>query len=131
MSEAAKATGRRGEVVGRRLRWTGDNFDSLRSAQWQVHGYGVQNAHGLRDEMAAELSTRGLELHLFPAAQRTALSPELLYLIRPDGFVAAEAPPAAATRVFDLALPPGWTADLRGASAPAERDLPGRPTPEG
>src|SRR5205085_2567991 len=28
-------------VVGRRLPWTGDNFESLRSLQWQIHGYGV------------------------------------------------------------------------------------------
>lgn len=110
MSDSARATGRRGRVVGRRLPWTGDNYDVLRSARWQVHSYAeLADGPSALDEAAAELAALGLEVHRFPAAPRTALRPDLLYLVRPDGFVAAEAPLAAAAMAFRLALPPGLT----------------------
>jgi 2-polyprenyl-6-methoxyphenol hydroxylase-like FAD-dependent oxidoreductase len=87
---------RRGEVVGRRLPWAGGNYEVLRSLQWQIHGYGASSAPDI-----------GLPVHLFPAAPDTALRPDLLYLVRPDGFVSAAATPAEAPDVFRRALPPG------------------------
>lgn len=84
--------GRRDPVVGRRLPWTGDNFACLRSLRWQVHAYG-----GVR---ASEVEDLGVPLHVFPAAPGTPLREGRLYLVRPDGFVAAEAAPAEARSVF-------------------------------
>lgn len=98
MSDAARLTsrGRRGAVVGRRLPWTGSNFGALRSARWQVHAYGPTDAR------AAVRFTRRLpvEFHVFHAVGRTALRPGRYYLVRPDGFVAAEADPAEAAQHF-------------------------------
>lgn len=84
--------GRRGPVVGRRLPWAGDNFAALRSLQWQVHAYGGVTA--------AEIPDVGVPVHVFPAAPATPLRPGHLYLVRPDGFVAAESTPANAVRDF-------------------------------
>lgn len=84
--------GRRDPVIGRRLPWTGGNFEALRSLRWQVHAYG-----GTR---ATEVPELGLPLHVFPAAPGSGLRPGRLYLVRPDGFVAAEAAPADAATVF-------------------------------
>jgi 2-polyprenyl-6-methoxyphenol hydroxylase-like FAD-dependent oxidoreductase len=100
MSPDAKraAHGRRDPVVGRRLPWTGDNFDVLRELQWQIHAYGGVDASDVPD--------LGLRVHVFPAASQTLLRPGLLYLVRPDGFVAAQATPADAAKVFPEATPP-------------------------
>ncbi|WP_229073018.1 FAD-dependent monooxygenase [Actinoplanes sp. DH11] len=87
---------RRDPVVGRRLPWTGGNHEVLRAAEWQIHGYG-----GVAAEAVPDL---GLAVHLFPAAPGTALRPGLLYLVRPDGFVAARAEPAEAEPRFRYAL---------------------------
>jgi 2-polyprenyl-6-methoxyphenol hydroxylase-like FAD-dependent oxidoreductase len=84
---------RRDPVIGRRLPWTGGNFAVLRSLQWQVHAYG--------DVTAPDLP---LPLHRFPAAPATDLRPGLLYLVRPDGFVAASAPPAEAADTFQRVM---------------------------
>ena len=81
-----RASARRGPVVGRRLPWTGDNFDVLRSMTWQVHGYGVPAA-----EVARIASSLGLEGHAFPLDRLGRLDPGLVYLVRRDGFVAAAA----------------------------------------
>jgi 2-polyprenyl-6-methoxyphenol hydroxylase-like FAD-dependent oxidoreductase len=89
--------GRRDPVVGRRLAWTGGNFEVLRSLQWQIHGYG-----GLESTDVPEL---GLPVHLFEPAPHTPLEPGRLYLVRPDGFVAAAAAPAEAAEVFRRAMP--------------------------
>jgi len=88
--------GARGVVVGRRLPWAGGNYDVLRELRWQVHSYGSP------DSFAGEL---GLPLHRFPAAPQTALRPDRLYLVRPDGFVAAEAAPDDAVAAFRKVLP--------------------------
>jgi hypothetical protein len=98
-SPAAKAAahGRRDPVVGRRLPWTGDNYAVLRDLSWQIHAYG-----GIA---ASEVPDLGLPVHVFPGAPRTALRPGRLYLLRPDGFVAAEASPGDAARVFRAAIP--------------------------
>ncbi|AGZ39751.1 FAD-dependent monooxygenase [Actinoplanes friuliensis] len=88
----------RDPVVGRRLAWTGSNHEVLRSLSWQIHAYG-----GLSESDAPDL---GLPVHLFDPAPRTPLLPDRFYLVRPDGFVAAEAPPPEAAEVFRRALPP-------------------------
>jgi 2-polyprenyl-6-methoxyphenol hydroxylase-like FAD-dependent oxidoreductase len=81
-----RESARRDPVVGRRLPWTGDNFDVLRAMTWQVHGYGVPAPEALR--IAESL---GLEGHVFPPDRLGRLDPGLVYLVRPDGFVAAAA----------------------------------------
>jgi hypothetical protein len=102
MSEQAKARGRRGRVVGRRLPWTGDNFAALRSLSWQVHAYGRTDA-GTVARLAAELGVTVVEFPAAPAG--TGLREGLLYLVRPDGFVAAAATPEAAAAALGRALP--------------------------
>lgn len=102
MSPGAKeaAHGRRGTVVGRRLQYTGDNFEPLRSLQWQVHAYGAMPAvaaHHVR-------SALGLEVHVLPLHGNRRLQQGLFYLVRPDGFVAAESRPATAVSTFAAAL---------------------------
>ncbi|WP_433376108.1 FAD-dependent monooxygenase [Actinoplanes sp. CA-142083] len=84
--------GRRDAVVGRRLPWAGENFAALRSLHWQIHAYG-----GVK---AADVPDLGVQVHVFPPAPSTPLQPGRLYLVRPDGFVAGEASPADAVRIF-------------------------------
>jgi len=88
---------RRDPVIGRRLPWAGGNYEVLRSLQWQIHGYGGVER--------AEVPELGLPVHLFEAAPQTLLLPGQLYLVRPDGFVAAAAAPSAAASVFRQAMP--------------------------
>jgi 2-polyprenyl-6-methoxyphenol hydroxylase-like FAD-dependent oxidoreductase len=88
---------RRDPVVGRRLAWAGGNYEVLRSLQWQIHGYG-----GIEQSDVPDL---GLPVHLFDAAPQTPLLPGRLYLVRPDGFVAAAATPSEAAAVFRQAMP--------------------------
>jgi len=86
MTEHAKrdAHGRRGRVVGRRLPWNGDNFESLRSMQWQVHAYGE-----IATETVKALETKlGLPVTVFPEIRNRRLRNGKVYVIRPDGFVA-------------------------------------------
>jgi 2-polyprenyl-6-methoxyphenol hydroxylase-like FAD-dependent oxidoreductase len=99
MNDGAKrrAHGRRGAVVGRRLPFNGDNFDSLRAMQWQVHGYGDADVSAVRP--------MGLPTHVFGEIRNRRLRPGMLYLVRPDGFVAAMAGPDSAAAVFASALP--------------------------
>ncbi|GIF08596.1 FAD-dependent monooxygenase [Actinoplanes siamensis] len=94
--EANLPNGHRDPVVGRRLPWSGGNFAVLRTADWQIHGYG-----GVEGTEAPDL---GLPVHIFPAAPSTPLQPGLFYLVRPDGFVAARARPAEAEVKFRHAL---------------------------
>ena len=88
-----EAPRRRDPVIGRRLPWADGNFAVLRSLQWQVHAYG-----GVTQAAVPDLD--GLPVHIFPAAPSTGLQPGLLYLIRPDGFVAASSPPEQAADTF-------------------------------
>ena len=96
MTPDGRPAGARDPVVGRRLPWTGDNHAALRSLRWQIHAYGAS---------AAPVPGLDLPVHTFPAAPATALRPDRLYLVRPDGFVAAAAPPDTAADVFGRALP--------------------------
>jgi 2-polyprenyl-6-methoxyphenol hydroxylase-like FAD-dependent oxidoreductase len=113
MSEEAKARGRRGRVVGRRLPWTGDNFDALKELSWQVHSYGRADGKRLEREL-------GVTVHQFPRADAdTGLREGLLYLVRPDGFVAAAATPEAAATAFRNALPDRFLPQPTPSTEPA------------
>lgn len=99
--EKKQARGKRHAVIGRRLPWTGDNFDCLRDARWQVHGYG-----DVSPDAAARLEAElGIPVRLFPYAVHERLDVGAFYLVRPDGFVAAQAWPNAAVGVFRKWLP--------------------------
>jgi len=78
-----------GVRAGDRLPWLADgvtdNFDPLRSLDWQAHVYGSAKS-GLR--AAAEASR--LPLHEFAwtgGAREKGLARDALYLVRPDGYV--------------------------------------------
>lgn len=100
MSTEARKTGRRGQVVGRRLSWNGTNFDVLRSLDWQVHAYGPVD----RRSAVRVLGALRLPFHSFPSTGSSRLSAGRFYLIRPDGFVAAEAAGDRAVEVFRATL---------------------------
>ncbi len=75
---------------GDRLPWTGthprDNFEPLRSLDWQAHVYGEVD----KDLEAACRELR-LSLHVFPfsdATKNAGLKRDALYLVRPDGYIA-------------------------------------------
>jgi hypothetical protein len=73
MSDRAKqdAHGRRGRVVGRRLPWNGDNFESLRTMNWQVHLYG-QIPSGTAEQLEKVL---GVPVSVFTAIRNRRLRP--------------------------------------------------------
>ncbi|MFH8251527.1 FAD-dependent oxidoreductase [Microbacterium sp. B2969] len=76
---------RRGDhITGRRLPWTGDNYDVLRTFEWQVHGYGADPA-----DVERTASAVGVGGHAFPADPHKRIPRGWLLLVRPDGFVAA------------------------------------------
>ncbi|AUZ88073.1 monooxygenase [Arthrobacter agilis] len=105
--------GRRDAVVGRRLHWTGSNFDALRAAAWQLHLYAPDDTAVRRARAAAE--DLDLPLHVFPTVGATPLRPGMLYLVRPDGFVAAAARPDDAAGAFGApgGFPPARPHDRR------------------
>ncbi|MBL7260369.1 FAD-dependent monooxygenase [Paractinoplanes lichenicola] len=89
----AAAGGRRDPVVGRRLPWAGGNFAVLRDLRWQIHAYG--------GVAASDVPDLGVAVHVFPPAPpASGLASGRLYLVRPDGFVAAEAGLDEAAGVF-------------------------------
>ena len=94
MSDDAKtaARGRRGRIVGRRLKWSGENFACLRSFTWQVHAYSPT----LRSAAEATAGRLGVPAQVFSSPGFSALHRDRLYLVRPDGFVAAAEKPARA-----------------------------------
>jgi len=98
--ESALSEGEAGEVhCGDRLPWValgagGDNFEPLRSLDWQVHVYG-EAGQRLRDAVEQER----LALHTFDwtdAMENAGLKRDALYLLRPDGYVALADPEAEA-----------------------------------
>ncbi|MHA7284007.1 FAD-dependent monooxygenase [Arthrobacter sp. TMS2-4] len=107
---------RRDAVVGRRLQWTGDNFDALRSASWQLHLYAPEAAAVREAEAAA--TELGLPLHVFGSTGSTPLRPGTLYLVRPDGFVAAASPAADAVAALRAARYPSPAVPPAGKEGP-------------
>jgi hypothetical protein len=103
MSERTRVTshGRRSRVVGRRLPWNGDNYEALRSMQWQVHVYGAADDAEI-ERLSAQLDMPVLR---FPHLQNDLLHSGLCCLVRPDGFVAAAGPLAGASPAIARALP--------------------------
>ena len=99
-----RASSRREPVVGRRLPWTGGNFEVLRSFTWQVHGYGAYPP-----DVRTIAESLDLEWHVFPPDPQRRLDPGLVYLVRPDGFVAA----AASARAVEGG-PPAFREQLAG-----------------
>ena len=95
---------RRGRVVGRRLPWTGSNFEVLRTAIWQVHTYGQVDA----EVTTAVGHALNVPVHSFPAASGKGLEEGLCYLVRPDGFVAGAAPVHTAVSRLHALLPDQW-----------------------
>ena len=93
--QGARRHARRDRVIGRRLAWSGDNFDVLRAMTWQLHGYGAP-----ADAVSATAAALGLDAHAFGPDRHGRLRPKLLYLVRPDGFVAAAATPSEALDRF-------------------------------
>lgn len=88
--DSVLSEGEEGVRGGDRLPWVGDgesdNFDPLRSLDWQVHVYGDTEA-GLEDACRR----RGLALHTLPWSAlvgKKGLKQNAAYLIRPDGHVA-------------------------------------------
>ena len=93
----------RDDIVGKRLPYAGgdpSNFDALRSMRWQVHGYGAP-----ADLLSAVAERLGIEHHAFPPDANGRLRSDRLYLVRPDGFVAAEASVASGRRARAGAVP--------------------------
>ncbi|WP_026819041.1 FAD-dependent monooxygenase [Arthrobacter castelli] len=102
MDESARerAQGQRDRIVGRRLPWTGQNFESLKAAAWMAHVYGEvaeDRLRSLRDEL-------DVDVRQFPAAPANGLTGGKVLLVRPDGFVAAAAYPDQAAAEFAAAL---------------------------
>ena len=99
-------------IVGRRLPWNGENYLPLRALSWQVHAYGLATA-GDADRVAAAL---GVTAHSFRLPGPNGLKPGRLYLVRPDGFLAAEARPQDAFNQFRRCFP--WKAPPEVSSRP-------------
>jgi 2-polyprenyl-6-methoxyphenol hydroxylase-like FAD-dependent oxidoreductase len=72
-------------AVGLRLPPVGSNYESLRVFTWQLHTYGTQVA---RPDLLEWITGP----HDFGPDASGRLRPDRLYLVRPDGFVAASVP---------------------------------------
>jgi hypothetical protein len=92
-------------VVGRRLPPFAHNHEALRDFAWQVHTYGAVDRR-LADAV-------GLPVREYPVPVRGPLRAGWMYLVRPDGFVAA----AGVTAEALLAALP-WSAGPPGAALP-------------
>jgi hypothetical protein len=75
---------------GDRLPWTGaqsqDNFEPLRSLDWQAHVYGEVDK-----DLETACGQLHLSLHAFAWSESTkdaGLKRNALYLVRPDGYIA-------------------------------------------
>jgi len=93
--------------IGRRLPWSDDNFEPLRSARPQLHFYGqapdAAHAWLRRREGLVELC----ELPFGEGAERAGLRPQTGYLVRPDGYLSLEMEPFDA-EAADAMLRVGW-----------------------
>lgn len=92
--DSSLSAGQAGAVRGGdRLPWTGGNYASLASLQWQVHVYGQAS-----DALVEACRELGLPLHCFPGqAEAAGLPRNAMCLVRPDGYLAlvdASADPA-------------------------------------
>ena len=96
--ESALSAGRAGSVAGGdRLPWTGDNFASLASLEWQAHLYG-----SAPPPLLDACHRLGVAANVFPwsdRAERAGLARDALYLVRPDGYVALADAAADAARL--------------------------------
>ena len=66
-----------------------DNFDTFRTIGWQLHVYGAPRA-----ELGDWCKSNNLRLCVFPwqeAYEKSALSQDAMYLLRPDTYVALAA----------------------------------------
>lgn len=89
--KSAISKGKAGKIFGgMRLPWfktaEWDNFQPLRSCDWQIHIYGQA-----RKELIDFTHSQSLEIHEFawePQMRKVGLRQNALYLIRPDGHVA-------------------------------------------
>jgi 2-polyprenyl-6-methoxyphenol hydroxylase-like FAD-dependent oxidoreductase len=86
--ESELSVGHAGELeAGDRLPWVKsvDNFEPLKSLDWQLHFYGA--ASGILEEAKA----LGIPCHVFPwttEAEDAGFAKDAAYLVRPDGYIA-------------------------------------------
>lgn len=89
--KSALSRGKAGKVfAGMRLPWIeigdSDNFQALRSVDWQLHVYGKAS-----ENLKRFASSRSFEIHEFawkPQMKKAGFKQDALYFIRPDGHVA-------------------------------------------
>ena len=89
--QSSLSAGSVGELHGGdRLPWVRvgdtDNYQPLAATTWQAHVYGVASP-----ELAAWCQVHGLPLHVFawrPNYEEAGLTPDALYLLRPDTYIA-------------------------------------------
>ena len=102
---SALSSGSAGKVKGGdRLPWVPlspgeDNFAPLATLKWQVHVYGEPNA-----ELGSVLRRARSCVAAFPwqsACQEAGLLRNAVYLVRPDGYVAAADPQASAQKLAE------------------------------
>ena len=118
--DSALSQGVAGDVHGGdRLPWTGfhgkDNFEPLRSLDWQAHVYGE-----VHKDLEITCGKIHLPLHAFPfsdSAKDAGFKRGALYLVRPDGYIALASFEQSASNLrtfveqfhlrFNMNLPPG------------------------
>jgi 2-polyprenyl-6-methoxyphenol hydroxylase-like FAD-dependent oxidoreductase len=101
-SDSPLSQGVAGDVHGGdRLPWTdadaSDNFEPLRSLDWQAHVYG--EAH---KDLGTACRQLRLPLHVFPwseSAKNAGLKRDALYVVRPDGYVALASSEQSVTKL--------------------------------
>ena len=94
--------------AGRRLPWSGDNFEPLRSARPQLHFYG-QAPEEAREWLRRRQGLVDLsELPWGEGAESAGLERDTGYLVRPDGYISLEMDPFDAEEA-DAMLRVGWS----------------------
>ena len=85
------SSGKAGRIRGGdRLPWTGDNFESLKTLNWQVHVYGRTAG-----DLPAWCDRKGLTLSVYEwsiRSKKAGFKKDAVYLVRPDGYVALVQP---------------------------------------